>query len=78
MNFYQLACVLVRCRTQPSRYMKSQYNGEPWVLGGGWRDDWFPDRTPRAEQLDEIFGKDVAVMLRRWDMHASWQVLPRT
>lgn len=70
------ACVNDAC--SPNRYAASFLKGKvgeggsPWVLGGGWRDDWWPDRTPRSCQLDEAFGPDVPVVLRRWDMHACW------
>jgi len=56
------------------RYIQEHPTRDPkaWVLGGGWRDDWFAHRIPRRQQLDDIFGKVTPVFLRRWDMHACW------
>jgi hypothetical protein len=61
------------CRRHAER-LKGQGSSGAWVLGGGWRDDWFPDRTPKARDLDAVFGLDTPVLLRRWDMHACWWV----
>lgn len=52
-----------------SRYA-SQSN-EPWVLGGGWSQDWFPSGCPSAVILDEVVS-DRPTFLTNRDGHGAW------
>ena len=44
---------------------------EPWITGGGWALESFPDGLPRREDLDAIC-PDRPVFLFNRDVHAAW------
>jgi len=45
--------------------------GEPWILGGGWSQDWFPGGCPPKELLDTVV-PDRPVLLYNTDGHGAW------
>ena len=45
--------------------------GEPWILGGGWSQDWFPRGCPPKELLDAVV-PDRPVFLYNRDGHGAW------
>lgn len=46
--------------------------GQPWVLGRGWNQERWPDKSfPTADTLDRAF-PDTPVYLSRVDGHAAW------
>jgi hypothetical protein len=44
---------------------------EPWILGGGWSQDWFPRGCPPKEMLDSIVA-DRPILLYNRDGHGAW------
>jgi hypothetical protein len=44
---------------------------EPWILGAGWSQDWFPGGCPPKEMLDSIV-HDRPVFLYNRDGHGAW------
>jgi hypothetical protein len=44
---------------------------EPWILGGGWSQDWFPGGCPPKELLDTVV-PDRPVLLYNTDGHGAW------
>jgi hypothetical protein len=44
---------------------------EPWIWGGGWALNWFPNGTPPAELLDRVVS-DRPVLLHNKDGHGAW------
>jgi predicted amidohydrolase YtcJ len=45
--------------------------GLPWITGGGWSMESFPDGRPTAALLDEVVGDRPASLVNR-DHHSSW------
>ena len=44
---------------------------EPWILGGGWSQDWFANGCPPKELLDSVVA-DRPVLLYNSDGHGAW------
>jgi predicted amidohydrolase YtcJ len=44
---------------------------EPWILGGGWSQDWFPGGCPPKQLLDAVV-PDRPVLLYNTDGHGAW------
>jgi len=71
-----LRCILVGCRDRSEALDKiARYSAErpdePWILGGGWSQDWFPRGCPSKELLDSIV-PDRPVLLYNRDGHGAW------
>lgn len=50
---------------------REKYPDEEWILGGGWdQNDWEDKTFPTKEKLDELF-PDVPVLITRIDAHAA-------
>ena len=50
---------------------REKYPDEEWLLGGGWdQNDWEDKTFPTKEKLDELF-PDVPVLITRIDAHAA-------
>ena len=53
-----------------AEYAKSLTKGE-WILGGGWDNEAWEDKTPPTKELIDPFTKDNPLLLARVDCHIS-------
>jgi predicted amidohydrolase YtcJ len=53
-----------------AKYARANPNVE-WIMGGGWRQTWFPRACPSKELLDEIV-PDRPVFVYNADGHGAW------
>jgi predicted amidohydrolase YtcJ len=65
------ACTLESIQQRIAQWVKENPN-EPWVTGGGWEYNCFPDkRLPTRQDLDAVV-TDRPALLRAYDGHTSW------
>ncbi|GGS93564.1 amidohydrolase [Streptomyces cinerochromogenes] len=48
-----------------------QHPSKPWIVGGGWAAEHFPNGRPRKEDLDTVV-PDRPVFLLNGDLHGAW------